>query len=354
MLRIGVVGCGEVAQIIHLPALAQLPEQFRVTALCDVSAKVLAGVGDAWGVAARCTDFRELVSRPDVDSVLIANPHVYHAEVALAAMAAGKHVMIEKPMCITLADADAIIAARQRAGVVAQVGYMRRYAPAFLEAVALVKALPEIRLARVHAVIGRNALIIGDTSRVVRGDDLPASAGERLAALQTERVTAAIGPADADLRAAYLLLLGLSSHDLSAMREMLGVPRRVLFAQHRWEGRWLAAAFDYGDYVCQFETGIDQIPRFDAYIEVYSAERCVRVEYDTPYVRNLPARLVVTEPRSTHGAAVTSSFPGRRDSFVLEWLAFHDNVSKARSPKTTPEDARQDLVLFREMIERMR
>jgi predicted dehydrogenase len=349
-LRIGVVGCGEVAQIIHLPALAQLPEHFRVTALCDVSAKVLAGVGDAWGVATRCIDFAELVARADVDAVLIANSHVYHAEVALAAMAAGKHVMIEKPMCITLADADAIIAARQRAGVVAQVGYMRRYAPAFLEAVALVKDLPDIRLARVHAVIGRNALIIDDTSRVIRADDVAAPASARLA----EQVTAAIGAADADLRGAYLLLLGLSSHDISAMRELLGLPKRVLYAQHRWEGRWIAAAFDYGDYVCQFETGVDQLPRFDAYLEVYSPSKTVRVEYDTPYVRNLPARLIVTEPHTTHGAAVITSFPGRRDSFVLEWLAFHHNVTGRRTPKTTPEDARQDLVLFREMIERMR
>ena len=113
VLRVGVVGCGEVAQIIHLPALAQLPEYFSVTALCDVSANVLSGVGDAWGVAARCADYAELVARADVDAVLISNPHVYHAEVALAAMAAGKHVLIEKPMCITLAEADAIIAARQ-------------------------------------------------------------------------------------------------------------------------------------------------------------------------------------------------------------------------------------------------
>lgn len=353
VLRLGVVGCGEVAQIIHLPALAQLPERFRVTALCDISAEVLAGVGELWGVAARCTDFRDLLARADVDAVLIANPHLHHAEVALAAMTAGKHVMIEKPMCITLAEADAIIAARERCGVVAQVGYMRRYAPAFLEAVRMVMALPDIRLARVHDVIGRNALIIDDTSRVIRAL-LPPGAGERFAALQAERVTEAIGPADARLGAAYLLLLGLSSHDISAMREMLGRPRRVLFAQQRWEGRWITAAFDYGDYVCQFETGIDQVARFDAHIEVYSGMKTVRVEYDTPYVRNLPARLVVTEPHSPHGAAVSTSFPGRRDAFVLEWLAFHDNVTARRVPKTTPEDAREDLVLFLEMIERMR
>jgi predicted dehydrogenase len=52
-LRIGVIGCGEVSQIIHLPTLAQLADRFEVTALCDVSPMVVRDVGDAWGVAGR-------------------------------------------------------------------------------------------------------------------------------------------------------------------------------------------------------------------------------------------------------------------------------------------------------------
>ena len=79
-LRIGIVGCGEVTQIIHLPSLAHLAEQFAVTALCDVSQHVLQTVGDQWHVPAQYHDYRDLVAVDDVDAVLVANPDAYHAE----------------------------------------------------------------------------------------------------------------------------------------------------------------------------------------------------------------------------------------------------------------------------------
>jgi predicted dehydrogenase len=354
MLRIGIIGCGEVAQIIHLPTFAQLSAQFRVVALCDVSRTVLDGVGARWGVARRFLDHRELLAQPDVDAVLIANPHAYHARVALEAMAAGKHVLIEKPMCLTLAQADDLIEAQARHGVVAQVGYMRRYAPAFIEALDLVRAMPDIRLARVHDVIGRNALIIRDTSAVIRGNDIPAALGAELSMLQDQGVTEAIGPADPNLITAYIMMLGLVSHDVSAMRELLGAPRGVLYAAQHAEGRMITAAFDYGTYVCQLEVGVDQIARFDAHLEVYGGTRTVRVEYETPYIRHLATRLVVTDAKSEVGLTIATGFPSRQDAFVAEWLAFHDNVTHGRAPKTSLQDSREDLRLFGAMARAMR
>jgi predicted dehydrogenase len=353
-LRIGIVGCGEVTQIIHLPSLAQLSDQFEVTALCDVSATVLGQVGDRWGVPKRLFDYRELVAQEDVDAVLVANPHVYHAEVTLAAIAAGKHVLVEKPMCLTPAEADAIVAAQERSGVTVQVGYMRRYAPAFVEACRLVPELGEIRLARVHDVIGQNALIIGRTSRVARGRDIDPALVAAGNALQDERLAEALGDAPPALRSAYMLLLGLSTHDISAMRELLGMPKGVLYAAQRHGGRYLSAAFDYGGYVCQFETGVDDIPRFDGHLEVYGSERVLRVQYDTPYVRNLPIRLLITEANGEGGVVERAIHPTWGDPFVVEWQAFHQNVTERRRPKTPPADFRQDLELFLAMIALMR
>lgn len=354
-LRVGIVGCGEVVQIIHLPTFAQLAEQFRAVALCDVSATVLHGVGDAWGIAARFADYRDLVRSPDVDAVLVTNPHAYHAEVVLAACAAGKHVFVEKPMCLTLAEADAITEAAVRAGVTVQVGYMRRYAPAFTEACRIVREeLGAIRLARVHAVIGRNALVIAPTARVLRGDDLPAAINAAGQELQTRRVREALGDAADRYAGAYLLMLGLSSHDLSAMRELLGMPQGVLYAAERQGGRYLSAAFDYGTYVCQFETGVDDIARFDAHLEVYGAKATLRVQYDTPYVRNLPVRLTLTEASGESGVSTRTVHPAWGDSFAMEWRAFHENVTEGKTPKTTPADFRHDLALFAAMIQAMR
>ncbi|MCY3780486.1 MAG: Gfo/Idh/MocA family oxidoreductase [Chloroflexi bacterium] len=352
-LRIGIVGCGGVAQIVHLPTLYQLSDLFEVSAICDVSDNVLAGVGDAWGIAARMRRYEELLSLDSVDAVLIANPNVYHAEVTIAALNAGLHVLVEKPMCITLAENDTIIAAQERTGKIVQVGTMRRYAPAFIEACRMVKAMKVIRLAKVHDIIGRNALVIDPTSRVIKADDLPESVSASVRGLQDEQIREAIGDAPAALKTAYSMMLGLSTHDTSAMREMLGMPKRVLHASQRQGGRTMTAAFDYGDFVCVFTTGADSIPRYDTYLEIFGEDRVVRVDYDTPFVRNLPITLTVTESTDRMNNRRTVTHPGWGDAFTEEWRAFHHSVMSGQPPKTCPQDFREDLILYREMIQRM-
>jgi predicted dehydrogenase len=361
-IRVGLVGCGEVAQIIHLPSLTQLAEHFQVTALCDVSAQVLTEVGDQWGIDKRYADYRELLNQPDVDAVLVSNPHVFHAEVTLAAIAAKKHVLVEKPMCLSLQEADAIIAAQAQSGTVVQVGYMRRYAPAFMEAKRRLSELGTIGLARVHDVIGSNALIINQTSRVVRGRDLTEEFKLETRALQNSTVEAALGGnVPPGLRRAYLLMLGLSSHDLSAMRELLGMPKRVLSTTWRepvsvYEesehigGRYMTATFEYETFNCQFETGVDLVPRFDGHLEVFGANGVMKVQYDTPYVRNLPITLTVTRPTGDGGVAREVVHPKWGDPFVIEWQEFYKNVTEKRQPKTHPGDFRQDLELFDAMV----
>lgn len=352
-LGIGIIGCGEVTQIIHLPSLRQLNDLFVVTAICDVSQRVLDGVGDEWGIHARLIDYRELLALDSVDAVLIANPNAFHAEMTIAALRAGLHVLVEKPMCLNLAENDAIIAAEKETGMTVQVGTMRRYAPAFLEACRIVKDMDEIHLAKAQDIIGRNSLVIEPTASVVRGDDIPEALAETMRQLEAEQIRAAIGEVSDDLKTAYRMMLGLSTHDTSAMREMLGMPKRVLHATQRGGGRYLTATFDYGDFVCLFTTGGDSIPRYDTYLEVYGANQVIRVDYDTPYVRNMPITVSVLE--SADGVYTTSSrrHPAWGDAFTEEWRAFHHHVVNGEAAKTSPQDFREDLVLFRDMIRLM-
>jgi predicted dehydrogenase len=354
-IRIGIIGCGEVTQIVHWPSLFQLADRFEVSALCDVSPRILKELGWLWNIENLVTDHRELVSHHDVDAVLIANPSVFHAETTLDAIAAGKHVLVEKPMCMTRREADQINSALRGRNVVVQVGYMRRYAPAFLEACNTVKKIREIKFARVRDFIGLNSLIVNATSRVIRDERLPSSV-KRSAKLREETALSEAlgGESTPALRRAYALMLGLSSHDLSAMRELLGMPRQVLFAAQRSGGNYLAAALDYGSYVCQFETGIDHIARFDAHLEVYSDRQIIRVQYDTPYVRNLPIRVLTTETNGHTGVTSRAAHPAWGDPFVEQWKAFYENVTEKKVPKTSPSDFAQDLELFAEMVRLMR
>src|SRR5919197_401317 len=349
-LRIGVIGCGEVSQIIHLPTLAQLADRFEVTALCDISPMVVRDVGDAWGVAGRCATPDALLERDDVDAVLIASPDAYHAETALAAVARGKDVLVEKPMCLTLRECDELIAAADATGAVVQVGYMRRHAPALAEAKRALVDLGPIRFARVHDVIGHNSLIIEQTSRVVRGADVSDAALAGSADRRSMLLREALGEVSPTLTRAYGLLLGLGSHDISAMRELLGLPRGVEHATVRQGGDYVTATIDYGDFVCHYETGVDEIPRLDAHIEVYGSKQVLRVQYDTPYVRNLPIRLTVTEANGSGGVTERCMLPEWGDPFVAEWLAFADAVRDRSAPMSSPADFRYDLELFGQMI----
>jgi predicted dehydrogenase len=354
-IRVGIVGCGEVTQIMHWPSLNQLAHLYEVTALCDISERVLEALGAQWNVSALTTNHEELVKRSNVDVVLIANPNAFHAEAILAAINARKHVLVEKPMSVNRREAEQIAAAQKAAEVLVQVGYMRRYAPAFGDACAAVRRMRKIKFARVRDFIGSNSLIINRTSRVIRDENFSRRLLKETKQRDDELIEEAIGSdASEPLKTAYRLMLGLSSHDLSAMRELLGMPKKVLFAAQRANGRYLSAAFDYGSYVCQFETGIDSIPRFDAHLEVYGAEKIIRVQYDTPYVRNLPIRLFITESNDRGGVTQVVSHPAWGDPFVAEWEAFHENVTKKRLTKSGPTDFLQDLALFEEMAQLMR
>jgi predicted dehydrogenase len=353
-IRVGIVGCGEVTQIMHWPSLFQLADRFEVTALCDVSAPVLAELGRLWNIGSLATNHRELVTRQNVDAVLIANPNAFHAEVVLDAIAAGKHVLVEKPMCVTRREADQIISAQKTSNVVVQVGYMRRYAPAFLEACEVVRKMGEIKFARVRDFIGFNSLIVNATSRIIRDEQLSESVKKESKRREEVSLDEALGGKSTPaLRRAYTLMLGLSSHDLSAMRELLGMPSKVLFAAQRSAGFYLSAAFDYGGYVCQFETGIDHIARFDAHLEVYGDEQVIRVQYDTPYVRNSPIRLLITESSRQGGVTTRTSHPAWGDPFIEQWKVFYQNVTKNQVPKTDPTDFAHDLELFAEMARLM-
>ncbi|MEJ7839678.1 MAG: Gfo/Idh/MocA family oxidoreductase, partial [Thermomicrobiales bacterium] len=356
IVNIGMIGLGEVAQTVHLPILAEMPDRFRVTAICDISPMLLREIGDRLHLpdTARHQRFEDVVARDDVDLVMILTSSEFHAEAAIAAIEAGKHTFIEKPMCLTLAEADAIVRARDIAKVQVLVGYMRRFAPAFVEAVRLLPSLGDLRYGRVRAIIGPNATFIDQSKvRVVRPRDFPEGSVEDRRERDRAGVLEAIGEVSLALQNTYRLLGGLSSHDLSAMRELLGMPLGVVSASHWNDGRAIHAVFDYGSYQVAFETHVDAQARFDANIEVYGSSKSMRIQYDTPYLRQLPTELHITE---TVGTQLTQTVvrPTLSDPYTVELEHVHGVVSGTETVKTTPEDSREDLVLFQWIIEAIR
>ncbi|MGE3908378.1 MAG: Gfo/Idh/MocA family protein, partial [Chloroflexota bacterium] len=154
-IRVGIVGCGIIART-HIRALLAFPEQTRVTALASRSAESIAGAaayiqeqaqaaeveaveeGNASLAAAyrahvqtapaACTDWQELVTDPNVDAIIVTTPPFLHHPVTVAALRAGKHVLCEKPLAVSLREADEMIEAARAAGRVLSTVSQGRFA----------------------------------------------------------------------------------------------------------------------------------------------------------------------------------------------------------------------------------
>jgi UDP-N-acetylglucosamine 3-dehydrogenase len=138
-LRIGVIGCGAIAQNVHLKGYHSTPEA-EIVALCDIDATRLNEVADKYGVKQRFTDYQELIAKADVDAISVCTPNKFHAEMSIAALNAGKHVLCEKPMATSVEDAKAMVAAAQKSGKTLMVAYSHRFQIANQKAAEMVHA----------------------------------------------------------------------------------------------------------------------------------------------------------------------------------------------------------------------
>ena len=124
-VRLGVVGLGGFGRQ-HMAAWAAIPSA-DVLAICDVQREAAAAMAERYGVPRLRTDIAEVLSDPDLDAVDLVTPADQHAEQAMAALAAGKHVFVEKPLAETAADAQRVVDAARAAGLRLQVGLVSRF-----------------------------------------------------------------------------------------------------------------------------------------------------------------------------------------------------------------------------------
>ncbi|QTC40350.1 Gfo/Idh/MocA family oxidoreductase [Bacillus sp. V3] len=125
MLKVGVIGTGSISEFHIKPYLAS--GEAELAALCDLNSERLAEKGRLYGVTRLYSDYRELLEQDDIDAVSICTWNNSHAEIAIAALEAGKHVLVEKPLCMTVEEALKVEAAVEASGKVLQVGFVRRH-----------------------------------------------------------------------------------------------------------------------------------------------------------------------------------------------------------------------------------
>ncbi|KAH7112928.1 hypothetical protein B0J11DRAFT_183741 [Dendryphion nanum] len=350
ILNVGLIGCGEIAQVVHIPTLGFLSDRFQITYLCDVSADAL---NHCHGKIAgkpplTTTDPAELCASPTVDVVFVINSDEYHADHAILALQNDKHVFIEKPAALNRQDLQRMKDAEVTSKGKAMVGYMRRYATAFERAVEEVGGLDNILYARVRDIIGPNSAFVSQSGTFPkRFSDFRPEDSADMAKRGDEHVRIGLkenGVEVSDVnRRFWRYLGGLGSHDLSAMREILGMPTGIHGASATlpfWN-----VLFKYPNFTVSYESGIDDVPRFDAHIEVYSKRKTVKVQFDTPYVKGLPIFLHIVENDSGIYKETTQRLT-YEDPYTLEMRRLYEWATAGTPVKTTLEDAEKDLDVF--------
>ncbi|KAE8441808.1 hypothetical protein EG329_004261 [Mollisiaceae sp. DMI_Dod_QoI] len=350
-LRVGVIGAGEVAQVIHLPTLALLNHLYSVVSICDISRQTVDHVAAKFDVPHKTINPSETIYHPDADLIMILTADEFHEILCISAISAGKLVFIEKPITLSIPSVERILEAEKAAGGnKIFVGYMRRHASSFTQVfLREVASIPRILYARSRDIVGRNSHFVSQSGTTpVKFTDFPANAAQERKALADKLIAEAFPNRAASKREIqYCRFLGsLGSHDLSLMREALGFPESV--AGVSANEPFYSAIFNYRNktgepYSVTYESGIDSVPRFDANLAVYGERKTVSIQYDTPYIKGLPIKVRVDEFNETGEATSREILSSFEDAYTVELKEVYECFVNGKTIKTTAADASMEL-----------
>jgi len=334
---------------MHLHYLRELDDRFEIAALCDLSHTVVDQLGDRYGVSRRFTDWTALLEEP-LDAVMVLTSGS-HEPVAVAAAQAGRHLFIEKPIALSEAEGNAIVAAGQKPGVRIMVGYMKRYDPAVERMAQELPALTPLRFARsTTAEYPLNWYVAHYP--LIRATDIDAGLSSRLEAEDEARITAAIDISDPILRQAYRhALLDSMIHDINLMRGLLGEPTALRFASVTQAAVSLLVQFPQTDAAMHWVNLQDGVARYQQEFSFFSPQRRATLVFPSPFLRNAPIELVLEggspgSPRSWR-TAETVSF---ESAFKRELVEFYECITKDREPRTTAANAVRDVAFCQQII----
>ena len=324
-VRVGLVGTGVIAQVMHLHYLAELADRFDVEAVCDLDGEGARACAERYGIPAVYTDWRELIAHP-LDAVMVLTSGS-HAPIAEAAARAGRHVFVEKPMCFSAAEGQAMVATAEAAGVILMVGYPKRYDPAFARMRAETVQLDGARLLRVTTFESPLRPYIGHYPLLPRAT-LPAEVAAGLREDSDERIAAALGPGVTELeRQVYqMVLLDTLVHELNTVRGLLGEPTRLDYA---------SLALDHVTVMLRFggAAGRHPLDRPARHRAVRDGVRPVRA--GSPVAADLPVAVPAQRAGrardrgragSTGRSWRTEEVTGYESGFKNELVAFHDSI----------------------------
>jgi predicted dehydrogenase len=351
-LRIAVAGAGLIAQVEHIPNLRSLWDRFEVVAVADPSPSGRRLIEQRHGVPTRASFDELLALKPD--ALLIAAPDSYHAEFAGRALDAGIHVFCEKPLCFSTADIDGLIAKRNAAKRVLQVGYMKRWDPSYEMLLDEVKGLgSRLRFIAVE-VNDPDSWPFSVHQGFQRFSDVPPSLIADNKARLAAQIAKATGAAadDVAIRAYADSLASSMIHDLNVVLGLLahmGIDdirpaSGNIFAGGGGTAALLALNGDQA--ICQIShVVVPKLADYQERISLFFDDRRFELIFPSPYLNHFQTRLIGYRSEGMH-LSTSEHRNGFEEAFVRELIGFWDAIVNGAPVRNTAEHARADIGLI--------
>lgn len=314
-IRICLVGAGRVAKV-HANSLKGHVPNSELVAVVDPSAETLKQTADEYDIPGRFASLEDAIEGAQFDAVVITTPTFTHEALALTAAAAGKHIFMEKPMAMNLEECDAIIDAAEKAGIIIQLGFMRRFQPEFALAAERIQA----------GEIGEPMTI----KSLTNGPGLPP-------------------PWANDIRTSNGMLAEVNSHDLDCVRWLMGSDLQRVYvetANFKGEARGVTTEnfYDNVSVSIKFESGglgsiMGTCPcdyGYDARVEIIGTKGIMQIGE----LKRQPLTIVIDRD---HGQVSPSwrRWPERFEwGYIHEMNHFVECIAREQPPSVDAADGR--------------
>jgi myo-inositol 2-dehydrogenase/D-chiro-inositol 1-dehydrogenase len=314
-MKVGLIGAGRIGQIHGRNLAVQLPG-VRLAMVADIDLRAAQSLADQYGVRQVTTDYRELLSTPDLAAVVICSATDTHASIIQEAAKAGKHIFCEKPIDFDLARIDLALSAVQAAGVSLQIGFNRRFDPNFR---------------RVRELVGEGQIGEPHLLRITSRDPEP--------------------PPPGYIEVSGGIFLDMTIHDFDMARFLIRSEVEELYVAGGVRvdpeiGR--LGDLDTVVIMLKFENGVigtidnsrKAVYGYDQRVEVFGSKGMVSMENETP------DRHTLSDREGIHGPLPMHFFLERyQASYLEEMRSFVECLRMAKQPEATGMDGRIPVVM---------
>jgi len=356
-VRIGVVGAGLIGQVEHIPNLRRLEKLYEIVGIADASADMRREL-EGRGYTAYASYQQLLDAR--LDAILVAAPDQYHAEITLNALARGTHVFCEKPLCFSVPQAEEIAAARDKAGKVVQVGYMKRFDPSYEKLLSLLpKSATDLRMVSVEVQDPDSWPFNQHQGDFVKTSDIPADMVADGKRRRDDQVARAVRR---ELTTAQMW--GYTNSYCSSLIHDINVVHGVLEALGVETGEVIGAAFFAGgdgghgsvrlqgcDAIWQMtHLFVHKVGDYRERVSLYFNDAVYELAFPSPYLNHFPTRLTLS--RSDSGTWQETAYRASyEEAFVRELIGFWKSVTEGAPVRNTVEAATKDLRLVAQLTD---